>query len=51
MKSMMLTASVIPTSYLKKMSSPLSILNFPELTKKGLDYLDSCMEPEMRVLL
>ena len=50
-KSMMLTASVIPTSYLKKMSSPLSILNFPELTKKGLDYLDSCMEPEMRVLL
>lgn len=44
-KSMMLTATVIPTSYLKKNETPLSILNFPELKLKGLNYLDSCKEP------
>lgn len=44
-KSMMLTATVIPTSYLKKSETPLSILNYPELKLKGLNYLDSCKEP------
>ena len=44
-KSMMLTATVIPTSYLKKDETPLSILNYPELKQKGLEYLDSCKEP------
>ena len=50
-KSMMLTAAVIPTSYLKREETPLSILNFPELKLKGLAYLDSCKEPEVCVLL
>lgn len=49
-KSMMLTASVIPTSYLKKEKSPLSILNYQELKIKGLDYLDSSKEPDLSVL-
>lgn len=49
-KSMMLTASVIPTSYLKKEKSPLSILNYQELKLKGLDYLDSSKEPDLSVL-
>lgn len=49
-KSMMLTASVIPTSYLKTKESPLSILNYPELKLKGLDYLDSSKEPDLSVL-
>lgn len=49
-KSMMLTAAVIPTSYLKREETPLSILNFPELKLKGLAYLDSCKEPEVSVL-
>lgn len=49
-KSMMLTASVIPTSYLKKEDSPLSILNFPELKTSGLAYLDSSKEPDISVL-
>ena len=50
-KSMMLTASVIPTSYLKKEKSPLSILNYQELKIKGLDYLDSSKEPDLSVLV
>lgn len=49
-KSMMLTAAVIPTSYLKRGITPLSILNFPELKLKGLAYLDSSKEPDMSVL-
>ena len=49
-KSMMLTASVIPTSYLKKEECPLSILNYSELKLKGLDYLDSCRNPDISVL-
>lgn len=49
-KSMMLTASVIPTSYLKKEDSPLSILNYPELKKNGLAYLDSSKEPNVSAL-
>ena len=49
-KSMMLTASVIPSSYLKKEKSPLSILNYPELKLKGVDYLESSKEPDLSVL-
>ena len=49
-KSMMLTATVIPTSYLKREKSPMSILNYPELKIKGMDYLDSCKEPDLSVL-
>lgn len=49
-KSMMLTASVIPTSYLKKEDSPLSILNYPELKKNGIAYLDSSKEPNISAL-
>lgn len=44
-KSMMLTASVIPTSYLKKEITPLSILNFQELKIQGQTYLDSSKDP------
>ena len=39
-KSMMLTSEVIPTSYLRKEDTPLSILSFPELKRKGVEYLD-----------
>ena len=39
-KSMMLTSEVIPTSYLRKKDTPLSILNFQELKMKGIEYLD-----------
>lgn len=49
-KSMMLTAAVIPTSYLKREDTPLSILNYPELKLKGLTYLDSSKEPDVSVL-
>lgn len=49
-KSMMMTATVIPTSYLKRENSPLSILNYPELKVKGLAYLDSSKEPNISVL-
>ena len=49
-KSMMLTASVIPTSYLKQKASPLSILNYQELKQNGLAYLDSSKEPDLSVL-
>ena len=49
-KSMMLTATVIPTSYLKKETIPLSILNFQELKLKGLDYLDTSKEPDVSAL-
>lgn len=38
-KSMMLTSEVIPTSYLRKEDTPLSILNFQELKRKGVEYL------------
>lgn len=39
-KSMMLTSEIIPTSYLRKKDTPLSILNFQELKKKGVEYLN-----------
>src|SRR5574344_387513 len=35
-KSMMLTSEVIPTSYLRREDTPLSILNFQELKNKGI---------------
>lgn len=40
-KSMMLTSEVIPTSYLRKEETPLSIHNFHDLKRKGVVYLDS----------
>lgn len=43
-KSMMLTSEVIPTSYLKKEETPLSILNFQELKHKGIEYLNKVKE-------
>ena len=49
-KSMMLTATVIPTSYLKREKIPMSILNYPELKIKGVNLLDSCKEPDLSVL-
>ena len=49
-KSMLLTSTVIPTSYLKKEESPLSILNFPDLKLKGLGYLNSCKDPDVSIL-
>lgn len=49
-KSMMLTSEVIPTSYLRKGDTPLSILNFQDLKLKGLEYLDSCKDADMSVL-
>lgn len=39
-KSIMLTSQVIPTSYLRKEDTPLSILNFQELRRKGVEYLE-----------
>mgnify|MGYP002624090307 CR=1 FL=1 len=45
-KSMMLTSEVIPTSYLRKEDTPLSILNFQELKRKGVEYLDGAKEAE-----
>ena len=39
-KSIMLTSEVIPTSYLRKEETPLSILNFRELKRKGIEYLN-----------
>ena len=44
-KSMMMTSEVIPTSYLRKEVTPLSILNFQDLKRKGLEYLDDVKEP------
>ena len=38
-KSMLLTSEVIPTSYLRKEETPLSILNFQELKRNGVTYL------------
>lgn len=38
-KSVMLTSEVIPTSYLRKEDTPLEILNFQELKRKGVEYL------------
>lgn len=49
-KSMMLTSEVIPTSYLRKKDTPLSILNYGELRASGLDYLNSSKEPNLNVL-
>lgn len=49
-KSMMLTATVIPTSYLKREKIPMSILNYPELKIKGANLLDSYKEPDLSVL-
>lgn len=49
-KSMMLTATVIPTSYLKREKIPMSILNYPELKIKGVNLLYSCKEPDLSVL-
>lgn len=40
-KSMMLTSEVIPTSYLRKEDTPLSILNFQGLKKGGIAYLNN----------
>ena len=48
-KSMMLTSEVIPTSYLRKEDTPLSILNYPTLRQKGLAYLDTCIEPVIEI--
>ena len=51
-KSMMLTSEVIPTSYLRKEDTPLSILNFQELKRKGVEYLDGAKEAEnMKTLI
>ena len=50
-KSMLLTSEVIPTSYLRKESLPLSILNVPELKEKGRPYLDTCMAADISRLL
>lgn len=44
-KSMMLTSEVIPTSYLRKEETPLSILNFQELKRKGVEYLNASKNP------
>ena len=49
-KSMMLTSEVIPTSYIRKEDTPLSIFNFQELKRKGLCYLDSCKNANTSVL-
>ena len=38
-KSVMLTSEVIPTSYLRKKETPLSILNYQELKRNGVTYL------------
>ena len=49
-KSMMMTSEIIPTSYLRKEDTPLSILNFQELKRKGLEYLDGVKEANLKVL-
>ena len=46
-KSLMLTSEVIPTSYLRKEDTPLEILNFQELKRKGVDYLYSAKEANL----
>lgn len=46
-KSMMLTSEVIPTSYLRKEETQLSILNFQELKRNGVKYLGDVKEPNM----
>lgn len=38
-KSVMLTSEVIPTSYLRRKETPLPILNFHDLKRKGVKYL------------
>ena len=50
-KSMLLTSEVIPTSYLRKESLPLSILNISELKEKGRPYLDTCMAADISRLV
>ena len=49
-KSMMLTSEVIPTAYLRKEDTPLSILNFQELKRKGVGYLDGVKEANIDAL-
>lgn len=44
-KSMILTSEVIPTSYLRKEDTPLSILNYQELKTGGVEYLNRAKEP------
>lgn len=39
-KSIMMTSEVIPTSYLRKEDTPLPILNFQELKRGGVEYLN-----------
>lgn len=39
-KSVMLTSEVIPTSYLRRKEIPLPILNFHDLKRKGIKYLE-----------
>ena len=50
-KSMMLTSEVIPTSYLRKEDTPLSILNFQELKRCGVDYLNGAKDAKLETLL
>lgn len=50
-KSMLLTSEVIPTSYLRKESLPISILNVSELKENGRPYLDTCMAADISRLL
>ena len=46
-KSMMLTYEVIPTSNLRKEDTPLAILNFQKLNRKGVEYLYSAKEADL----
>ena len=48
-KSMMLTSEVIPTSYLRKEDTPLSIFNFQELKRKGVGYLNGAKEANIMI--
>ena len=50
-KSMMLTSEVIPTSYLRKEETPLSILNYGKLKKGGLAYLNTSKKPILTSLM
>ena len=44
---MMLTYEVIPTSSLRKEDTPLAILNFQKLNRKGVEYLYSAKEADL----
>lgn len=50
-KSMMLTSEVIPTSYLRKEETPLSILNYSKLKEGGLTYLNTSKKPILTSLM